>query len=179
MNGLLVRDATEVDLEALNGLYNHYVEASAVTFDIEPTSMEARRAWFAQFSPAGRHRLLVATRDGRLVGYAGSHVFRARRAYETSVETTIYVAHDAGRSGVGRALYEALFAALRGEDVHRAYAGITLPNEASVALHEGFGFRPVGTFDEVGRKFGRFWSVGWFEKELAPAAAGAQVGRKS
>jgi phosphinothricin acetyltransferase len=78
------------------------------------------------------------------------------------------VTHDQGRRGVGRALYDALFEALETEDVHRAYAGITLPNDASVGLHERFGFRPVGVFDEVGRKFGRYWSVGWYEKDLAP-----------
>jgi phosphinothricin acetyltransferase len=90
-------------------------------------------------------------------------------AYDTSVEVTIYLAPDAGGCGVGTRLYKALFEALADEDLHRAYAGIAQPerNEASVRLHERFGFRHVGTYREVGRKFGRYWDVAWYEKELS------------
>jgi phosphinothricin acetyltransferase len=101
-----------------------------------------------------------------ILGYATSSAFRAKPAYATSVEVTVYVAPDAARRGVGTLLYEALFSALDSEDLHRAYAGIALPNEASVRLHERFGFRHVGTYREVGRKFGRYWDVAWYEKEL-------------
>ena len=166
MSGADVRFARRDDMPALNELYNHYVESSPVTFDIEPVELAAREAWFTQFAETGSHRLLVAESEGTLVGYACSHAFRAKRAYETSVETTIYTAPGHGRRGLGTALYSALFDALEGEDVHRAYAGVTLPNEASLALHRRFGFRPVGTFEQVGRKFGRWWSVQWLEKPL-------------
>jgi phosphinothricin acetyltransferase len=164
---IVVGSAREVDLGPLNDLYNHYVERSAVTFDMRPTTLEQRSSWFRQFAAAGRHRLLVAREESELLGYACSHTFRAKEAYETSVETTIYVAAGMEGRGIGTALYTALFEALAGEDVHRAYAGITLPNEASEALHRRFGFEEVGTFDEVGRKLGRYWSVRWFEKRLS------------
>lgn len=166
----MARDAVEVrpgragDLEGLNELYNHYVRTSAVTFDIDEISMEARREWFAGFG--GRYRLVVAVEGARVLGYAHSKPFRPKQAYDPSVETTVYVAHTALGRGLGARLYEALFAAIAGEDVHRAYAGITVPNEASFALHERFGFKQVALFSEQGRKFGRYWDVAWFEKEL-------------
>jgi phosphinothricin acetyltransferase len=128
--------------------------------------MERRREWFTHYRPSGRHRLLVATEGPHLLGFATSSAHRPKQAYETSVETTVYVALEATRAGVGTALYAALFEGLDGEDVHRAYAGITLPNPASVALHERFGFTQAGLFTEQGRKFGRYWDVAWFEKTL-------------
>ena len=166
MSGPSVRPARVSDLPALNVLYNHYVETTPITFDVEPVTLEEREAWFRGFGAAGPHRLLVAESGGELVGYACSHRFRPKRAYDTSVETTVYAAPDRPRRGIGSALYTALLRALADEDVHRAYAGITLPNPASIALHERFGFRPAGTFDEVGRKFGRWWSVRWYERPL-------------
>lgn len=84
--------------------------------------------------------------------------------YGTSVEVSVYLTPDAAGHGIGTRLYDALFTALATEDVHRAYAGIALPNAASVRLHERFGFAHVGTYGEVGRKFGRYWDVAWYEK---------------
>ncbi|MEO3976153.1 GNAT family N-acetyltransferase [Streptomyces sp. CAU 1734] len=103
---------------------------------------------------------------GSVLGYATSSPLRPKAAYDTSVEVSVYCAPEAAGRGIGSLLYRALFAALEGEDVHRAYAGIAGPNEASARLHAWFGFRPVGTYREVGRKFGRYWDVTWYEKEL-------------
>ncbi|CAL9487213.1 Phosphinothricin N-acetyltransferase [Streptomyces sp. enrichment culture] len=163
-----VRPGTEGDLEALTDLYNHYVSETAITFDTAPLTPEERRPWLLSHPVDGPYRLMVATGTGprRILGYATSSPFRAKPAYATSVETTVYVAPDAGRRGIGTLLYQALFEALAGEDLHRAYAGIAQPNEASTRLHERFGFRHVGTYREVGRKFGRWWDVAWYEKEL-------------
>jgi phosphinothricin acetyltransferase len=160
-----VRPATEDDLKSINDVYNHYVAESHVTFDVEPVSMEARQAWFAEHS-GGRHRVFVAEDGGHLVGFASSSRFRAKPGYLTSIEVSIYIAPDATGRGAGTRLYEALFKALEGEDIHRAYAGIALPNPASIALHEKFGFKRVAHFTEQGRKFGRYWDVDWFEKPL-------------
>jgi phosphinothricin acetyltransferase len=154
------------DLAALTALYNHYVVNTPITFDVDPYDVERRRAWFDHYAPTGRHRLLVAEWEGRLAGYATSSRFRDKAAYDPSVETTVYVAYGLTGRGIGTRLYQALFASLADEDVHRAYAGITLPNPASLALHRAFGFRSVGVYDEVGRKFGRFHTVEWLEKKL-------------
>ena len=162
----MIRRARPHDLEALTALYNHYVEHTAITFDLEPFAVAARRAWLEGFAESGRHQLFVAEEQGAVVGYAGTRGFRDKRAYDTSVETSIYLAPDATGRGLGRALYERLFAALEGADVHRAIAGITLPNEASIALHQRFGFERVGVMREVGRKHDRWWDVLWMEKPL-------------
>ena len=161
-----VRPATENDLQAINDIYNHYVGETHVTFDDEPMSIEARRDWFRHYAPEGRHRLLVASEDGRVVGYASSSRFRPKPGYLTSVETSVYVAPESAGKGVGSTLYAALFKALEGQDLHRAYAGIALPNPPSIGLHERFGFNRVAHFSEQGRKFGRYWDVDWFEKPL-------------
>ena len=161
-----VRRATEVDLARINEIYNHYVLTSPVTFDLEVISVELRSEWFERHAPAGPHRLLVAEEDGTVLGYADSHQFREKQAYDTTVETTVYCAPEATGRGVGRLLYAALFDALRDEDLRMALAGITLPNDASVALHERFGFTPSGVLHEVGRKFDRYWDVAWYEKRL-------------
>ena len=165
-SAVAVRYAEERDLARLTEIYNHYVLTTPITFDFEPYTVETRRPWLDKFSQSGRHRLFVAEQDGVVLGYAGTTGFRDRRAYDTTVETTIYCAPDATGRGLGRLLYAALFDALRGEDIRCAIAGTTLPNDASVALHERFGFTLVGVMHEVGRKFDRYWDVAWYEKAL-------------
>jgi phosphinothricin acetyltransferase len=161
-----VRAGTDDDLPALTAIYNHYVEHTHVTFDLVPCTVEQRAHWLDHYDVSGRHRLLVAADGGRVVGYATSSRFRDKAAYATSVETTVYCDPEAVGRGVGRALYGALFEALAAEDVHRAYAGVALPNDPSLALHRSFGFSDVGTFREVGRKFGRWWDVLWLERPV-------------
>jgi phosphinothricin acetyltransferase len=162
----VIRAATEADLEAINDIYNHYVAESHCTFDDEQMTIEARREWFTHYAEHGRHRIFVALDDGRVTGYATSSRFRPKPGYLTSVETSIYLAPEATRRGAGSRLYEELFKSLEGEDLHRAYAGIALPNPESIALHEKFGFKRVALFTEQGRKFGRYWDVAWYEKAL-------------
>jgi phosphinothricin acetyltransferase len=110
--------------------------------------------------------LLVAEENGIVLGYAGTTKFRPKAAYETTVETTIYLAPDAGGKGIGSRLYAALFEAIAFEDINRIVAGYALPNAASEALHRKFGFRQVGVFTENGRKFGKYWDVMWNERPL-------------
>jgi phosphinothricin acetyltransferase len=161
-----MRAATEADLGRLNDVYNEYVRTAHYTFDVEPMTIEARREWFSHYGPAGRYRAFVAAAGDTVVGYASSSRYRLKAAYETSVETSIYLVTEATGLGIGAKLYTALFDALRGEDVHRAYAGISLPNPATVALHEKFGFKRAGIYTEQGRKFDRYWDVAWYEKPL-------------
>ncbi len=174
--GCAIRTANLDDVAALTEIYNHYIVHTHFTFDVDPFSVADRKAnWFAQFSSSGRHRLLIATdpvQNDSILGYASSTSFKAKRAYETSVEFTIYLnpvtqtTESAHRRGVGRALYSALIAALKGEDVHRAYAGVAQPNEPSMRFHQQLGFETVGTYQEVGRKFGKYWDVTWLQRPL-------------
>ena len=166
-----VRPAATDDLDAINDIYNHYVTESHFTFDVEPLDIDVRREWFGHFSTSGRYRLFVALDEDDIVGYASSSRFRPKPGYETSVETSIYLAPEAIGKGAGSRLYENLFKSLEGEDLHRAYAGIALPNPPSIALHERFGFKRVAHYTEQGRKFGRYWDVAWFEKPLGPEGA--------
>ena len=166
MSDIVVRPGGRDDLARINEIYNHYVLTSPVTFDLEAISVELRSAWLERYAPAGPHRLFVAEEEGAVLGYADSHQFRAKRAYDTTVETTVYCAPEATGRGIGRRLYAALFDALRDEDLRMALAAITLPNAASVALHERFGFTLSGVMHEVGRKFDRYWDVAWYEKRL-------------
>jgi phosphinothricin acetyltransferase len=163
---LTIRNACADDLPRLTAIYNHYVEHTAITFDFDSVKVDDRRIWFGQFAQHGPHRLLVAADEGGVLGYAGTHQFRVKRAYDTTVESTIYCAPEAVGRGIGSALYRALFEAIAGEDLRMAIAGITLPNEASVALHEWFGFERVGVMTAVGRKFGRYWDVAWYQRRL-------------
>ena len=163
---LEIRAATSADLPALTALYNHYIEHTVITFDIEPWTVERRREWFGHYAGTGPHRLLVGERSGAVVGYAASSTFRPKAAYGRSVETSIYLDHRHRGRGDGRLLYEALLAALATEAVHRAYAGVALPNEASVRLHRQLGYTSIGVFREVGYKFGRYIDVEWFERPI-------------
>jgi phosphinothricin acetyltransferase len=156
------------DLSDLVRIYNHYVVNSHVTFDTEPLTADARRSWFEGFASSGPYRLVVAQVGPDVVGYASSSRFRAKQAYHTSVETTVYLDPDHVGRGLGGRLYGALLDLLISDPrVHRAYGGIALPNPESVALHERLGFRGVGTFQEVGHKFDRFWDVRWYERDLS------------
>jgi phosphinothricin acetyltransferase len=161
-----IRRIEQADLPALLDIYNHYVLNTPVTFDIEPRTLQQRQAWLDGFAGTGRYQCFVAVRDGVPVGSASSVRYNERAAYLTTVTASIYLAPDACGQGLGRRLYQTLFQALEREDIHRIFAGITLPNEASVRLHRAFGFEPVGVFQEVGRKFGRFWDVATYLKPL-------------
>lgn len=162
-----IRAATLDDLDALTAIYNHYVINTAITFDLRPFEAAERRAWFDGHAESGPHRLLVATDEqGTCVGYASSSRWRPKPAYDTTVELTVYCHPNACGRGYGTALYRALFAELEREDVHTVVAGVSLPNAASLSLHERFGFQPVGIFHAVGRKFDRFWDVAWFERAV-------------
>jgi phosphinothricin acetyltransferase len=166
MPEIRVHLADRSDLPRLTEIYIHYVINTPVTFDIEPYTVERRIPWFEQFGPTGRYRLLVAKENDEVLGYAGTARFRVKAAYDPTVETTIYCGPEAIGKGIGRLLYSALFEAVANEDIHRIVAGYVLPNPASAALHDRFGFKPIGVFTENGRKLGRYWDVAWMERFL-------------
>jgi L-amino acid N-acyltransferase YncA len=120
------------------------------------------------------HEWLVAERDGTVVGYAYGGVHRTRAAYNRTVEVSAYVAAGAHRTGVGRELYAELFRRLKQRGFRLMVAGVTMPNDASVGLHESLGFKRVGVFHSIGFKSGQWWDVGWWELDLGePEADGA------
>lgn len=160
---ILVRLAGESEAEAIAAIYRPYVERSHFTFEeIPPGAADI----------AGRmrnpiHPWLVAEREGRVLGYASTSPMRNRAAYRWSVETGIYLAPEAQGQGVGRQLLSAHLGLLERQGFVTVIAGIALPNEASVALHEKLGFRLSGTERGVGFKLGRWIDVGRWQKDLA------------
>ncbi len=155
----------ESDADAILEIYAPIVLDTPISFELEvPDVSEVVRriGEHTTFAP-----WLVAYRGDECLGYAYGSEFRARAAYRPTVETTVYVSASSRRSGVGEALYSALFTELRAQRFRTAVAGITLPNEASVRFHEKFGFRKVGVFHRVGRKFDAWHDVGFWEQDLA------------
>ncbi len=161
---LTIRDARAADAAACAEIYRPHVTDSWVSFELEaPDSAEMARR-IAQYGAS--HAWLVAERGGAIAGYAYGSPHRTRAAYATSCDVAIYVSAAALRSGIGRALYGALLARLKAKGFHAAFAGITQPNSASVALHEACGFSPVGIYREVGWKMSAWRDVGWWQRVL-------------
>jgi phosphinothricin acetyltransferase len=162
-----IRPGRSSDLEGILAVYNHYVRNSPATFEVEPVRREDRIGWLEEHSLGGRYRLYVAV-DGQdsVIGWTTTSPFRPRAAYATTVESSVYLGPECSGQGIGTRLYGALFQAIGSEDIERIVAGMTLPNPASRALHLKFGFQQVGTFSRVGRKFGRYWDVAWYERPL-------------
>ena len=160
----LIRDAMAEDVASLLAIYRPFVLDTTVSFEVEPPSAEefAERIRIAQLKWAW----LVAEIGGVAAGYAYASSFRARAAYQWSVETSAYLAPGHRSQGVGRALYERLLGILVAKGYCTAYAGITLPNEASVRFHQAMGFGPVGVFQRAGRKFGAWHDVSWWQRKL-------------
>lgn len=172
MRPVEIRPADPVgDAQRCAAIYAPYVERGATSFEEAPPDATEIGARIAAQSES--HAWLVAECDGEVAGfsYAGSH--RHRPAYRWSVEVSVYVEEAQHRRGIGSALYAALFERLRERRFRVACAGITLPNDASVALHERLGFEPVGIYRGIGWKQGDWRDVGWWQLELAPAGPGA------
>ncbi len=161
-----IRLATTGDAAAVAGIYAPYCEGSAVSFEqVAPAAEEmaqriatviAQRPW------------IVLEDDGAVVGYAYAGLHNERWAYRWSVNTAIYISRTHQRRGAGRALYSALFDLLRRLGYYRAIAGITLPNPASVGLHEAMGFELVGVYGDIGYKLGAWRDVAWYQASIQP-----------
>lgn len=161
---VLIRPVQVDDAEAIRAIYAPFVEETTVSFEETPPDLAemARRIE----TIARDYPFLVATREGAVIGYAYASQHRTRAAYRTSVDVAVYAREDARGQGVGRTLYEELLPRAAEKGYHAAFAGIVLPNAASVALHEAAGFEHLGVYREVGRKFGRWLDVGWWQKRL-------------
>ncbi len=149
--------------EETRAIYNHAIETSTATFEIRPRTIEEQLAWVEQHS--GAHPAVVAvTADGQVAGFGALSPYRARAAYSTTVEDSVYVAVPFQRRGVGRALLEELLRLAMAHGFHAVIARISDDNEASIALHRSCGFEMIGVEREVGRKFGRWLDVACMER---------------
>jgi phosphinothricin acetyltransferase len=165
--GATVRPALDRDVSAINDIHGFYALTTAISFDTDRWRDEVRFAWLRKHPPYGPHRCFVAVEDDLMVGWASTSEFMSKVCYGPSVECSVFVRDGWGGKGIGKALYTSLFGAVAHEDIHRMYAGVTLPNDASLALHGRFGFRQVAYLSEVGRKFGRYHDVVWFERAIS------------
>jgi phosphinothricin acetyltransferase len=167
MTSLTIRDADpERDASGCAAIYAPNVEASATSFEERVPSREEMVTRIERISRT--HRWLVVERGSELLGYAYACAHRERPAYRWATDVSVYVAEEQQRRGIGRALYEELFARLRLQRFRVACAGITLPNEASVQLHERLRFSAVGVYRRIGWKAGAWRDVGWWQLDLAP-----------
>ncbi|MGB0898163.1 MAG: GNAT family N-acetyltransferase [Psychrobium sp.] len=163
---ITIRRAAIGDLYSINVIYNHYIKHSAITFDVKPWTIYQRLQWCKTVFKNKRHTLLVAVKDDTIIGFAYNGAFKLKEAYKSSTELTVYKAPDCNIKGVGRALYRQLLSYVKQNHYHRAYAWVTLPNEASMHLHKGLGFNDVGIMAQVGKKFDQFHDVALLEKVI-------------
>jgi phosphinothricin acetyltransferase len=156
-----IRLATPLDAEAVAAIYRPVVATTAISFEttLPDCNEMARRIDETLRS----YPWLVCVVDGRTAGYAYASRHRVRGAYQWSVDTSVYIAEDYRRRNIGRGLYTSLFAILAAQGYFNAFAGIALPNPASVALHEAMGFEPIGVYRRVGYKLDRWHDVGWWQ----------------
>jgi phosphinothricin acetyltransferase len=158
-----IRPVHSDDFDAIAAITNHYIVTSAIHFGYDPvTAAELRAGWVSH----PKHPYLVDDRAG-VVAYAKAAPWRERAAYAWTTEVGIYVADSARGQGIGRALYAALLEACVAAGFRSVVAGITMPNDASVALHDRLGFVPVGTFRDAGWKNGAWHAVAFFQKMLS------------
>ncbi|GAB2484818.1 GNAT family N-acetyltransferase [Jatrophihabitans fulvus] len=162
-----IRDATVDDAAACAAVYAPYVRDTPITFELDAPDADefARRITAAQ----RRWAWLVAERDGRVVGYAYGGSFKERAAYRFACEVSVYLDTGLRRTGLGRALYQALFPRLAERGYRTAVAGMTLPNPASEGLHRALGFEPVGTYRRIGWKHDQWHDVAWMQRDLCRA----------
>jgi len=166
---MAIRPAHEDDFPAITAITNHYIATTTIHFATEPLAVDALRAMWAGYRD--RYPWLVAEEAGHVVGYAKAGTWRDRAAYAWTPEIGLYVAPDARGRGLGTALYGVLLDELARRGFRSAIAGITLPNDASLALHRAFGFTSVGVVRDAGWKHGRWCDVEFFQKRFATDAA--------
>jgi L-amino acid N-acyltransferase YncA len=162
-----LRAATPDDSAAIAEIYAPFVRGSAVSFETEPPGAGAIRVRIE--AGGGLYPWLVGEEEGIILGYAYAARFRERPAYRFAVETSVYLRDGAAGRGLGRQLYEPLLAILEDQGFTQAIAAITLPNEASIRLHERLGFERAGTYRQVGWKLGAWHDVGLWQRALAEA----------
>jgi phosphinothricin acetyltransferase len=161
-----IRNAELSDALQITHIYNHYIRTSHATFELEPIDSREMERRLTDVIGAG-YPFLIAELAGDIIGYTYGRAFRPRAAYRHSIEISVYVKQGFERLAIATELYEKLFSDIRNADYHAIIAGISLPNDASVSLHEKFGLTKVAQFAEVGYKFGRWIDVGYWQLLLS------------
>lgn len=161
---LTIRRAELTDLDAITAIYNEAITTTTATFDLEPKSREDRLEWFRNHDD--RHPILVADLEGDVVGWACLSRWSPRAAYNDTAETSFYVKEEQRGKGIGRKLKAAIINAARRLGFHTLIAGVAEGSDASLHLNKSFGFEVIGTFKQVGRKFGKLLDVTYLQKIL-------------
>jgi L-amino acid N-acyltransferase YncA len=174
--GDLTRVARGDDAEAILAIYAPIVRETAISFELEPPSVEEMRGRIEKTLEG--YPWLVMESDGEVVGYAYGSQHRVRAAYQWSVDVSAYVAPSAQRRGIGRRLYSALLSVLRQQGYYTAFAGITVPNDASQGLHEAMGFRKAGVYENSGYKLGAWHGTVWLMMALREYGAEPSAPRR-
>lgn len=162
---ITIRNALAADAGAICAIYNHYIATTTISFEEDPVSVQEMADRIGDVQSGGLPWIVLVAGQ-QVMGYAYATKWRVRPAYRHSVESSVYLHHEATGRGWGRALYKALLQELRQRPVHTVIGGIAQPNEASVALHESLGFTKVAHFAKVGRKFGRWLDVAYWQLHL-------------
>lgn len=160
---MMIRSVLDKDATTISEIYNYYIAETVVTFETETISAEDISARIAKIQSDNLPWLVAEDNEGNVIGYAYASKWRDRFAYRFSVEVTVYLSPNATGNSFGTKLYQALFTELRHLSIHSAIGGITLPNQASVGLHEKFGLEKVAHFKEVGFKFNQWLDVGYWQ----------------
>lgn len=166
---MIIRHCHREDAAAITSIFNYYILHSHTRLEDQPLEFARCQTWLDTFREGTRHQLYVAEQDGQVVGFACSQPYRTGPAYDDTVDVNVYVDPTQTGSGLGSALYRHLFKDLAKRGLHRAISSILLPNETSVALHRKFGFKEVGTFNEVARKNGEYVNSLWMERPFSRA----------
>jgi phosphinothricin acetyltransferase len=170
----MLRPVTVNDARSICGIYNYYVKATAITFEEIPVSINEMEDRIR--SAASKYPWLVWEEEGETLGYAYVNKWKDRSSYRSSAENSIYIKSGAQGRGIGKKLFAALLGEAQQTGIHALVAGITLPNEQSVGLHEKFGFKKIAEFIEIGYKMNRWLNVGYWQLILEDEQKGEAPG---
>ncbi len=165
---MMIRSVTNEDATSIADIYNYYVTDTVITFETQAITAEDMLQRIVKIQSDNLPWLVAEDNKGKVIGYAYASKWRERFAYRFSVEVTVYLAPNSSGKGIGAKLYQALFAQLKQRSIHSVIGGITLPNQASIALHEKFGLEKVAHFKDVGYKFDQWLDVGYWQGMLKP-----------
>ena len=171
----MIRAVESYDVDDITDIYNHYITHTIITFEEEPITVAEMQTRITTVTGKGFPWLVCENEQGKVIGYAYASSWRERYAYRFSVEVTVYLAKSAKGNGYGYQLYRALFEVLKARKITTVIGGITLPNSASIALHEKLGMKKVAHFEKVGYKFNQWLDVGYWQGQLADIKLGGKL----